>query len=175
MPNRPERTYTLLLHAHVQKIEAAAVFCNIPFSHGKHFAVCKSHHTSLFVLICMTITTYSAFICIITQFPVFGKICSEIYRKNCNSSMPFTCLCSAMCFHTFCAEIPSFSARNRIFLRFLCIAKRVTGHGVTVTTAHPAASLLQNLPIPSCLRQGTDSLLSQFAAQKKNHTQSSPL
>ena len=25
---------------------------------------------------------------------------------------------------------PEFSARNRIFLRFLCIAKRVAGHGV---------------------------------------------
>ena len=42
----------------------------------------------------------------------------------------FTHHCSARCFRTFCAEIPSFSARNRIFLRFLCIAKRVTGHGV---------------------------------------------
>ena len=37
----------------------------------------------------------------------------------------------ARCFRTFCAEIPSFSARNRIFLRFLCIAKRVAGHGVS--------------------------------------------
>ena len=36
----------------------------------------------------------------------------------------------ARCFRTVCAEIPSFSARNRIFLRFLCIAKRVAVHGV---------------------------------------------
>ena len=45
-------------------------------------------------------------------------------------SLLFTRYCSARNFRTFCVEILSFSARNRIFLRFLCIAKRVTGHGV---------------------------------------------
>ena len=44
-------------------------------------------------------------------------------------SLLFTRYCSARNFRTFCAEILSFSARNRILVRFLCIVKRVTGHG----------------------------------------------
>lgn len=42
----------------------------------------------------------------------------------------FMWCCSARCFRTFCAEIPSFSAWNDIFLWFLCITKRVIGNGV---------------------------------------------
>ena len=73
------------------------------------------------------------------------KICMESFR------LLFTRHCSARRFRTFCAEIPSFSARNRIFLRFLCLAKRVTGHGVNSNVGR-----LQ--PIPD-VRTGLDKML----------------
>ena len=45
-------------------------------------------------------------------------------------------------FCAFCGEIPSFSAQNRIFLRFLCIAERVAGHGVNGNSVINAAVIL---------------------------------
>ena len=64
----------------------------------------------------------------------------------------FTRHYSARCFRTFCAEIPSFSARNRIFLRFLCIAKRVAGHGVNSNHVQAVKVIIWNKGFTPCLR-----------------------
>ena len=58
------------------------------------------------------------------MFTHFGKFVRFLTESKCKRSL---CVRAAVLFP---AEIPGFSARNRIFLRFLCIAKRVTGHGV---------------------------------------------
>ena len=68
---------------------------------------------------------------------LIGVLAKKKCATDYHGGLKFTYHCSARCFRTICAEIPSFSARNRIFLRFLCIAKRVTGHGVNSNGSKP--------------------------------------